>query len=81
MGEYGIFVFFAFAIAMVVLFRKKKLQPVMDKVCEQGDKVMDPVHDAIAEGADKLGDALEEARDVVVDKAEEAVARVKNDEK
>jgi len=68
MGDYGVFVLLAFAVVMIILFRKKKIQPVMDKVFEQVDKVMDPVHDAIDEAAEKAGDALEEARERVVER-------------
>jgi len=71
MGDYGVIVFLLFAVVMIVLFRKKKLQPVMDKVFEQVDKVMDPVHDAVKEGVEAVGDKLEEARDRVVDKIDD----------
>ena len=71
MGEWGIFVFFAIAIVVIISFRKKKLQPIMAKVTDAVDKVMDPVHDAIQDGAEKLGDALEGARDKVVDKIDD----------
>ncbi len=78
MGEYGVFLFFALAIALIVYRRQfnKAVKPGLKKIGEAGDKVQE----ALKEGTEKLGDALEEARDVVVAKVEEVKAQI-NDEK
>lgn len=64
--EWGIFVFFALVIALVVFRRQfdKAVTPALKKIGEAGDKL----HDTIDEAAEKAGDALEEARDRVVER-------------
>ncbi len=64
--EWGLLVFFALAIALIVFRRQfdKAVTPALKKVGEAGDKL----HDAIDEAAEKAGDALEEARDRVVER-------------
>ena len=76
--NWGIFVFFALVIALIVYRKKfdKAVSPALKKVDAVGDKVQD----ALKEGTEKLGDVLEGARDVVVDKVNEVKAQI-NDEK
>ncbi len=76
--EWGIFVFFALAIALIVYRKKfdKAVSPALKKVDAVGDKVQE----ALKEATEIIGDKLEEARDVVVAKVEEVKAQI-NDEK
>lgn len=76
--NWGIFVFFALAIALIVYRRQfnKAVKPGLKKIGEAGDKLQD----ALKEGTEIIGDKLEEARDVVVAKVEEVKAQI-NDEK